>query len=57
MILCPLIFLILTLNYSICPTSFTHSIVYILTPILKIPLLDPNIITNYLPISQLPFLR
>ena len=28
----------------------------IITPILKKPLLDPNIIANYRPISQLPFI-
>ena len=35
------------------PTSFKHDIII---QILKKPLLDPNIITNYRPISQLPFL-
>ena len=44
----------ISLNDGICQTSFEHAII---TPILKKTLLDPNIITNYLPISQLPFLR
>ena len=38
----------------LCPTSFKNAIT---TPILKKPLLDPNIITNYRPISKLPFLN
>ena len=45
--------IIISLNYGICPTSFKHAII---THILKKPLLDPNIIANYRPISQLPFL-
>ena len=40
--------IIISLHYGICPTSFKHSI---FTPILKKPLLDPNIITNYHSIS------
>ena len=41
--------IIISLNDSICPTSFKHAII---TPILKKPLLDPNIIANYRSISQ-----
>ena len=36
--------IIISLNYGIFPTLFKHSII---TPILKKPLLDPNIIANY----------
>ena len=45
--------IIISLNYGIFPTSFKHAIS---SPILKKSLLDPNIIANYHPISQLPFL-
>ena len=45
--------IIISLNDAIFPTSFKHAII---TPILKKPLLDPNIIANYRPISQLPFI-
>ena len=45
--------IIISLNDGIFPTSFKHAII---SPILKTPLLDPNIIANYRPISQLPFL-
>ena len=45
--------IIISLNDGFFHTSFKHAII---TPILKKPLLDPNIIANYRPISQLPFL-
>ena len=45
--------IIIFLNDGIFATSFKHAII---TPILKKPLLDPNIISNIPPISQLPFL-
>ena len=45
--------IIISLNDGIFPTSFKHAII---TPILKKHLLEPNIIANYRPISQLPFL-
>ena len=46
--------IIIYLHDYICPTSFKHAII---THILKKPLLDPNIIANYRPISQLPCIR
>ena len=45
---------IISINGGIFPTSFRHDII---NPILKIYLLDPNIIIIYHPISLLPFLR
>ena len=44
---------LLVFHDGIYPNSFKYSII---TPILKKPSLDLNIIANYHPISQLPFL-